>query len=79
MLCPHRAWLERNYERARATLDVVREQLRARIDICPIAEFLALSDELYRTWEAVDIAHTCLDDHVREHCCLAQHNTVAPG
>ena len=78
MSCTQRERLQKKYDKASATLEAARQRLGSRIGICPRGEFLALSDELDRAWEALESARTAMDDHIRMHCCLSQISAGEP-
>jgi hypothetical protein len=69
--------LEQKRDQACATLDLIRERLRERIGKCSRSEFLTLNDEFDRANELLGHARAALDNHVRQHCCLAQDGAAA--
>jgi hypothetical protein len=72
MKCAQRVLFEKNFPDASASFDTAMQSLTQRIGVCPKSEFAALSEQLDRAWAGLESARSALDDHIREHCCLAE-------
>jgi hypothetical protein len=76
MTCAQRFSLEKKHHAASASFDTAMRSLTERIGVCPKGEFAALRDQVDRKCEELERARFSLDDHILEHCCLAQENTA---
>ena len=72
MDCTRRAELERGRDFAYTKLQTARQNMAERIGICSNNEFLFLSDQMDRAWETYEQAQSNVNEHLRQHCCLAQ-------
>jgi hypothetical protein len=72
MSCPKREHLVRSYTHAVARFDSARESLLGRIAFSSQAELHALNDEVECAGDLLHNAWALLDEHIRQHCCLAE-------
>jgi hypothetical protein len=72
MTCPKRNRLVRRYTHAIARFDNARESLLDRIAFCSQAESQALHDQLRCAGDLLHSAWAKLEEHIRQHCCLAK-------
>jgi hypothetical protein len=78
MECAERVRLQNNYTGASAIHDAAIAQLRKRIGICPISDFLVLCDVLDWASSQLERVRAALDAHIGEHCCMVQDSTITP-
>jgi hypothetical protein len=72
MSCPKRDRLVRRYTQAVGRFDSARESLLDRIAFCSQAESHALNDQLECAGDLLHNARAKLDEHTRQHSCLAE-------
>jgi hypothetical protein len=72
MYCQARDRLERRYARAIERFDSARKCLLDRIAFCSQAELQTLSDQVDCACDWLDNSHAMLNEHIRQHCCLAK-------
>jgi hypothetical protein len=72
MTCLKRNRLVRRYTQAVARFDRARESLLDRIAFCSQAESRALHDQVECAGDLLHNARAKLDEHIRQHCCLAE-------
>jgi hypothetical protein len=76
MSCVRRFLFEKKFRAASASFDTAMQSLTERIGVCPKSEFVALKEQLDRALAELESARSALDDHIREHCCLAEENAA---
>ena len=64
--------MEHIHRKARGNFEACRKRLLERYNECSLSEFLALNDEVYRSWELFDHVRARLDGHIRQHGCLQE-------
>jgi len=72
MTCPKRDRLVRRYTHAVARFDSARESLLDRIAFCSQAELHALNHQVQCAGDLLQNARAMLDEHIRQHSCLAK-------
>ena len=77
MLCTTRACLEQGYLEADAIYNNARQRLLERVAACSKAEFLMLTNQVDRAGDLLRKAHSCLEDHVRQHSCVTEQGATA--
>ena len=75
MWCEEREQLEAKLDQARATFRTTMERSRASIAVCPAGEFPILSAILDSAQQNLKAACSAVEQHVREHYCLASEDT----
>jgi hypothetical protein len=72
MSCTGRVRIEKKHHAANAKFDAARKQLQERIGVSSREEYMALHRQVDVAWEELAYARAMLDNHIREHCYLAQ-------
>jgi hypothetical protein len=79
MACEQLLSLERAHDRAAAEFDEFRNTLEATIGRMPQDEFVRLSKEMDKAWDALLAARYMLFRHFREHGCKSDEVSAAAG
>ena len=79
MLCITRARLEQRYLEAVAIYGSARQRLLERVATCSKADFLVLTDQVDLAGDLLREAHGVLDEHIRQHSCVAEDGAAAAG